>query len=78
MASEFENAFKAFEERHVKRVVKRFWEAFDKLELSREDAEDWCVTAQYGLNMRTIFDAIDDEDWKDVEEAIERVNMYAS
>lgn len=77
MSSEFDRQVAAFEARHIKRHVQKFWTLFDKIELDQEDAEEWCVTPQYCLNLRTIFEAIDDEDWKDIEEAIERLNLYA-
>lgn len=76
-SEEFDFEFKSFERRTVKRHVKRFWELFDKLELDRDEAEEWCITPQYGLNMRNVFEAIDDQDWLDIEEEIEKLKSYS-
>lgn len=75
--SEFDVEFKKFEKKTIKRYVNRFWELFDKIDLDEDEAKEWCVTAQYGLNMRNIFEAIEDHDWKDIEEEISRLNNYA-
>lgn len=77
MTSEFERQFDAFKSRHIKRNVNRFWEVFETINLPRDEAEEWCAMPQYGMNLRTIFEAIDDNDWKDIEDAIERLNLYA-
>lgn len=71
---EFDEEFKNFEKKTVNRYVDRFWELFDSINLDNDAKEEWCVTPQYGLGMRTIFEAISDRDWKEVEHEIGRLN----
>lgn len=77
MSSEFDAEFKAFSSRNVNRIVKKFWDLYNTINLDEEDRKEWCITSHYGLSLRNVFEAIEDNDWKDIKVEIEKVNTYA-
>lgn len=76
MNADFAAAFKEFASNNVNRVVNLFWERYKKINLPDYDRQQWCVEAQYGLNLQNIFEAIEEGHWDMVDREIEILNSY--